>query len=149
MTRLLLALSCLVLVQAIVAPVWSIGLLAVLGMSMILHECAHAGVAYLAGDTTAWQAGRVSLNPLRHLTAFGLAPVPVRLGMLSRSEQLAVIVAGPLVNLVLGLTVLVAPPLSFWWTAGAVNLVVGGFNLLPVPPLDGHKVLMIGLGVRV
>ena len=145
-----------------------------------LHEAAHGYVARMLGDPTAWQAGRVSLNPLRHIDPvgtiivplvllfstklmggagilFGWAkPVPVDWGRLRRPKQdmLWVALAGPASNLVMaiGWTVLVGllfragvAETDFWFRMGIagiqINLVLMALNLLPVPPLDGGRIV--------
>ncbi|MEY2472349.1 MAG: hypothetical protein QOK28_1678 [Actinomycetota bacterium] len=148
----------------------SIILLAVIVPSIILHEVAHGAVAFLCGDDTAKRAGRLTLNPiahidpmgtivmpailaLSHLTPFGFAkPVPVNVSRLRhpRNQSLLVSLAGPGTNFSLALIAAliwrVAPPtgstaqevlLDF----GVLNVFLGAFNLLPVPPLDGSGIL--------
>ena len=146
--------------------------LVVIVFSMMLHELAHGGVAYLLGDTTAKEDGRLTLNPLKHLDPFmsvllplmtflmggvvfgGAKPVPVNTHRLKGGVwgMAAVAVAGPLTNFVLAFV-----GFLIWVGAGAVdpntflgatvmnlvfvNLGFGVFNLIPIPPLDGSRVL--------
>jgi Zn-dependent protease len=146
--------------------------------TIILHELSHGVVARLFGDDTAQRAGRLTLNPLRHVDpigsvvvpilllaahgpAFGWAkPVPVSVNRLRhpRNESVLVGLAGPATNFVLalaagGLTRLwigtgvgfdpsysaIVP--SFIFIFGFVNVIVGAFNLIPIPPLDGSAVV--------
>jgi Zn-dependent protease len=140
-------------------------------LAITVHECAHAWAADQLGDPTARYQGRVSLNPLVHLDPLGSAmmvittltgmgigwgkPVPVSGYRLRYGERLGggiVALAGPLSNLalaaVLGLSLRVLTPrLTPTWgmLVGVVvwtNIVIAMFNLLPVPPLDGHSVLL-------
>ena len=146
--------------------------------SIILHELSHGVVALAFGDDTAKRAGRLTLNPVKHVDpvgtllvpavlslsgigAYGWAkPVPVSTNRLRSPRNHTVIVSlvGPLTNFVLaGLTglayMLVTPtlvrqgyePLSLLsrviFLAGIANIVLGVFNLIPCPPLDGASVL--------
>jgi Zn-dependent protease len=138
--------------------------------SVILHEVSHGAVAFLFGDDTAKRAGRLTLNPLSHIdpmgtiilptllalshaTPFGFAkPVPVNIGRLRhpRNDSLFVSLAGPFTNYSLAF---IAAMIWRFWTPtshtlreflfefGLVNVVLGTFNLLPVPPLDGSGIL--------
>jgi Zn-dependent protease len=143
-----------------------IGLLA----AVTVHECAHAWVADELGDPTARLRGRVSLNPLVHLdpmgtvmmiitafTGFGIGwgkPVPVspyRLKYGRRFGEGLVALSGPVANLLLalvvGLIVRVVGGTVFLLylalrTLVTTNVVIAMFNLLPLPPLDGHSVLL-------
>jgi Zn-dependent protease len=145
--------------------------LAGLLLAITVHECAHAWAADRLGDPTARLAGRVSLNPLRHLdplgtvmmvmtvlTGFGIGwgkPVPItpyRLRYGTRLGSGLVALAGPASNLllatILGLALrLVAVYLPdwlcvFWYLAVFINVLIAFFNLLPIPPLDGYSVLL-------
>jgi Zn-dependent protease len=145
-------------------------LLVMLPMGIIaitLHELAHGLAAYYLGDPTAKLAGRLTLNPIAHfdplgtvmilLIGFGWAkPVPVNPGYLRRPgrDMMWVALAGPAVNLVLaiffalllkvalllpsGIADGIARLLSFGVT---INIILMAFNLIPVPPLDGSRVL--------
>lgn len=138
-------------------------------VSISLHEMMHAFVAYRLGDDLAHSQGRISLNPLAHidpvltlalpltLVAFGLPPilaakpVPINTSRI-RGEELgmaAVGVAGPLTNLLLAfvfafsLSVLGATGLvrDFFELAVQINIGLFVFNMLPIPPLDGSRLL--------
>lgn len=136
---------------------------------MILHELMHGLTAYWLGDDTAKRAGRLTLNPVSHidpittvlvpvllfivnLPPFGAAkPVPFNPERVKFGEFGAALVgiAGPLTNLVLAfiayaLSLVFAsnPDVSlFLWRAISVNLSFFAFNIIPIPPLDGSRVL--------
>lgn len=144
-------------------------------LAITLHEAAHGYVARMLGDPTAAEAGRISLNPLRHIDPvgtilvpgvlyflssgllFGWAkPVPVNFARLRnpKRDMLWVSLAGPLANLVMGLcwAVFLAlvvrtqqsidTPLAYMAVAGiSINAVLFVFNLLPLPPLDGGRIV--------
>lgn len=149
-------------------------------LAITLHEAAHGYAALALGDTTARDAGRLSLNPIRHIDRvgtillpgfllitqlllpphriffmFGWAkPVPVSAWKFRdpRRGMALVAVAGPLMNFFLAwLAALVVPAPQFpTWTTMLMqefllyfilsNMVLGLFNLLPVPPLDGGRI---------
>ncbi len=150
----------------------------VLVPSIVLHELSHGVVALAFGDPTAKKAGRLSLNPIKHVDpvgtllvpavltlggvgAYGWAkPVPVMTSNLRSPRNHTVLVAlvGPLTNFVLAALVGVgfvaaggrtaylagvAPSLlqQILFYAGLANIVLGVFNLIPCPPLDGAAVL--------
>lgn len=145
--------------------------LGVILVSMTLHEAMHAFVAYWLGDDTAEREGRLTLNPIKHIDPFltiilplglaliggpifgGAKPVPFRPDMVKGGDWGAALVAvgGPLTNLVIaflvfGLWVLLGLPQSgigaqILTTAITVNLGFFVFNILPIPPLDGSRVL--------
>ena len=140
-------------------------LLAVL-MAITFHETAHGYVAYRLGDPTAKNQGRLTLNPIAHLDligalmmfvfGFGWAkPVPVNPFYLEGDRtkgMMLVSVAGPLTNLIISFAayfIYVAgsgfagiPFLSiFLSTTVTLNIYLAVFNLIPIPPLDGSKIL--------
>lgn len=132
-------------------------------VGFVFHELAHAWVADALGDPSPRYSGRLTLNPLRHIepvgfllllvAGFGWAkPVqvnPVRFRDPHRGMAL-VAAAGPLANLLLALVFLLAlrwVPLGgpagreLIYESALINVAMGVFNLLPVPPLDGSRVL--------
>jgi len=159
--------------QIIVGIIFKI---AVILFSAILHEVAHGAVALRLGDATAKMAGRLTLNPLRHLDPFGSIILPLMLTLFggppfgyakpvpynpynfkdSRKGSLIVGLAGPLTNFVLAALFAVAirvMVLSDMQDFGGgslivafvaimfINIILGIFNLIPIPPLDGSKAL--------
>jgi Zn-dependent protease len=133
--------------------------------SVIFHELAHGWVAYLMGDSTAKSLGRLSLNPLKHLDpigtimlfvfGFGWAkPVPVDFSRLRDRHKGMVWVsaAGIITNMLLAFCALLLnrllslsptsmPALLLYYLA-QINIILAAFNLIPLPPLDGSKILM-------
>ena len=142
-------------------------------VSVILHELTHGVVAYLLGDTTAKDEGRLSLNPLKHIDPVtsvlvplvmvilggpvfgGAKPVPVDSRRLKGGPwgMALVAIAGPLMNLLLAFVVfLIGYFTGVIYQNGTmmqtvilqfifVNLGFFVFNILPLPPLDGSRVL--------
>lgn len=143
-------------------------LLPIVLVSLTLHELAHAWVAWRLGDPTAKSQGRLTLNPLAHLDPMGTLmfvltalianlpfgwarPVPVDPRYFRRAKEGMAIVAaaGPLMNFVLALVCwavvnhveLSSRGVEVMEKAYIVNLVLGIFNLFPVPPLDGSRII--------
>jgi Zn-dependent protease len=144
-------------------------LLASLIPSVILHEVAHGVVALRLGDDTARRAGRLTLNPVKHVDPFGTLllpamlalsglgilgyakPVPVDVRRLRhpRNDSVWVALAGPGTNIVLSvLAALVYRAFEPEGTAGdvvllfgVVNVILAAFNLIPLPPLDGSALV--------
>ena len=139
-------------------------------ISVIIHEVTHGYIAKLLGDTTAEEEGRLTLNPIAHVDPiatlalpvllaalgqpiFGAAkPVPVLKHRLKWGEfgMALVAVAGPLTNLLLAIAGGIILRVSdmndaFWitWWLYFIKINVGFFlfNMLPIPPLDGSRVL--------
>ena len=131
--------------------------------SIIIHEVAHGWVADKMGDSTARWMGRLTLDPRRHfdpvgttmlfLFGFGWAkPVPVNFGNLRppRRGLIFVSAAGIAANILLALIAQLV--YRFFQPTGAlyvvleemfnINLILASFNLIPIPPLDGSKILM-------
>ena len=134
-------------------------------IAIIFHEMAHGYMSYWLGDSTAKQAGRLSINPLNHLDPvgticlflfhFGWAkPVPID-SSYYKNEKLGVCLvamAGPLMNFILALisTLLLNITnsvyiISFLQCFIGINVGLMTFNLIPIPPLDGSKILAIVL----
>lgn len=142
----------------------------VLLIAFTVHEFAHAYTAYKMGDTTAKEQGRLTLNPLQHLdplgtllifiVGFGWArPVPVNRNRFKnpRIGGIFVSLMGPMSNFVLaiigtGIFYLLAAlgiagslhPLiiQFFNLFVYLNVLLFVFNLLPIPPLDGYRILL-------
>ena len=138
-------------------------------LSMTIHEAMHAFMGYALGDDTARQEGRLTLNPIRHIDPFmtvlhgpifgGAKPVPFNPNRVRFGEWGAALVAlsGPITNLliafiVFGLGVIcgiitsggVIQPTIYGMvisTTVSVNLGFFIFNMLPIPPLDGSRIL--------
>jgi Zn-dependent protease len=133
--------------------------------SIIFHELAHGWVAYLMGDPTAKSLGRLSLNPLKHLDpigtimlfifGFGWAkPVPVNFNQLRDRHKGMILVsaAGIITNMLLAFIALflsrllsLSPssmPAVLLYYFAQINIILAAFNLIPLPPLDGSKILM-------
>lgn len=132
-------------------------------VGIVLHEAAHAYSAYKLGDDTAYRAGRVTLNPASHLDVLGTLmllmagfgwgkPTPVMPSKLRGGVfgPVAVAFAGPLSNLIIvaicaalfllpafqsGYLLIIVVAVAF------VNALLFVFNLIPIPPLDGAKVI--------
>ena len=133
--------------------------------AIIFHELAHGWVAYQMGDPTAKSQGRLSLSPLRHLdpmgtlmlfiVGFGWAkPVPVNFSYISNYRKGMVLVssAGIIANIIMAfLALFIYSMLSMPHTSkvalllvsfARINIILAAFNLIPIPPLDGSKILM-------
>ncbi len=132
-------------------------------VSLTIHEYAHGWVAYRCGDDTAKRLGRLTLNPLAHISLFGTIilpliahfgwakPVPVNFAVLTKREIFKVAVAGPAANILLAVVLALAfhlfrlkalPAIGNFVLLGILfNLILAVFNLLPIPPLDGSKMV--------
>lgn len=138
-------------------------------MALAFHEFAHAWTADRFGDPTPRSQGRVTLNPLAHLDPFGTLllllagfgyakPVMVNMSRLGRWQNFWVAAAGPLSNILLalvGLAALRLLPVDALFSSGgqtstlglalftffSINIVLAVFNLLPIPMLDGSRIL--------
>jgi len=136
-------------------------------IAITFHEFAHARMAYYFGDSTAQRQGRMNLNPLSHLdpigtimillVGFGWAkPVPINPYNFNqyRKGLRWVSFAGPMINFILGFlsllffSILVSRGitgglfLQFVSVLTQLNILLAIFNLIPIPPLDGSKILM-------
>ena len=135
-----------------------------------LHECAHGWAAYRLGDDTAKRMGRLTLDPLKHIDIIGLAmmvlfrfgwakPVPVDMRKFKnpKRDMAVTAAAGPLMNVILCLAALflygLTAPGAFYpggalyylneglYLTAYLSLALALFNIIPIPPLDGSKVL--------
>jgi len=150
-------------------PIIALAFIAGLVLGITIHEASHAFVAYRLGDPTAKLAGRLTLNPASHLDLIGTLALlivgigwgkptpfdPFNLRNIKRDSAL-ISVAGAVSNFILAI-ILSIPYLFFYFTGNLsvtinsiyqvisiiiwLNLILGVFNLIPVHPLDGFKVL--------
>lgn len=155
------------LTQLFSNPITLIYWLLAFGLSLSIHEAAHAWMADRLGDPTARLAGRMTLNPLAHLDPLGTLmllffrfgwgkPVPIDDYNLQnpRKDAGLISLAGPAANLILATTLSLilrlSPPASNFSLLTSVlltpiiilNVSWGIFNLLPIHPLDGGKILV-------
>ena len=150
----------------------------VLLFAVITHECAHGWMAEKCGDSTARYAGRITLNPLPHIDLMGsiilpflliimrssflvawAKPVPVNFYNLRnpKKDMIWVSLAGPVANIILAAVCGILLKIGLG-KIGIINVMLGygihiglllaSFNLVPVPPLDGSKILMGILPVK-
>ena len=132
-------------------------------LGLVLHEYAHARVAVARGDETPRIDGRLSLDPSHHLDPLGTIAIflihfgwakPVRINpgrMRHRFDPALVALAGPLTNLLIAVALSIPlkllaaqqPPVVFRLLLSAfyLNIVLGVFNILPIPPLDGYNLV--------
>lgn len=143
-------------------------------LCITLHELSHGFTAYLLGDNTAKSRGRLTLNPLKHLDVIGLLmmltchvgwakPVPVNMYNFKNPKRGMAItaLAGPVSNALISLVFLFAFGAAYlplkecdvgvyflrlFRTTAYFSLGLGLFNLIPIPPLDGAKVLFSIIG---
>ena len=142
-----------------------LSLLIIIGLVISVHEAAHAYVANLRGDPTARLMGRMTLNPIAHVDPLGTIVVPLLLLVFGgfifgwakptpvnplnfhspRRDSAVVAFAGPVSNFLLAIAFAGFFRIfqySLLANVVQLNLMLGIFNLIPVPPLDGSKVLM-------
>lgn len=145
----------------------------VLIFSVVIHEVAHGYTAFLFGDPTAKNLGRLTLNPIKHIDIFGSIIIPLLLIVLNSGFILGwakpvpynpynlknrkwgefwVSFAGPLSNILIGTLFIILIKLSpvlglssvfvtLSFMIVLINFVLAFFNLIPIPPLDGSKIL--------
>ncbi len=156
-------------------PLSALITLVILIFSAIVHEVSHGLMAEKLGDSTARDEGRITLNPIPHIDPFGsillpgfllligspivfgaAKPVPVDFNSL-RPRKLGMALvsfAGPASNFILAILLILplvfgliapGPVADIWLKAVILNVVLGTFNLLPIPPLDGSKIIASAL----
>lgn len=162
LTRMLAQLSSRLQSMLFIAPVML--------LAVVCHECAHGWVSYKLGDPTAKNAGRLTLNPFKHIDIMGALcmllfrvgwakPVPIdpRYYRDRKKGIIYVSIAGPAANVILAFASLLMEGVLFKigstdskviWVAyqlcyysAVINIGLGLFNLIPIPPLDGSKLL--------
>jgi Zn-dependent protease len=140
-------------------------------IALAVHEYAHGFIANKLGDNTAKQMGRLTLNPLAHIDPFGTVllplfliitgapvfgwakPVPVNFYNLRNPKRdiIWVGLAGPAANFITGFLIFLliffgiirnAVLADFFIRLFIINIVLGCFNLIPIPPLDGSRILL-------
>ncbi|MCC5909913.1 MAG: site-2 protease family protein [Clostridiaceae bacterium] len=135
-------------------------------LALTVHEFSHAYSAYLLGDPTAKHYGRLTLNPISHIDILGFLmliffrfgwakPVPINPNNFTNRKlgYFLVSIAGPMSNILLSifLTFILGFLIKFdmstlvynmLYFAIFINLVLAVFNLFPIPPLDGSKIIL-------
>lgn len=136
---------------------------------IVFHELSHGFVAYKLGDTTAKEMGRLTLNPLKHIDIIGLImmavfhfgwakPVPVNMYRFKNPKRGMAItaLAGPVSNIIIAVVFMAL--YGFFWplmymsefgavildmlnTTAVISISFAVFNIIPIPPLDGSKIL--------
>ena len=141
--------------------------------AICIHEMAHGYMAYKLGDNTAKYDGRLSLNPLHHIDPFGALcmlffgfgwakPVRINISYFKKTKRDTVLtaLAGPLSNFLMAyigmiLFIYVCPTVNslflsqFIFMFIMLNIGLGAFNLIPIPPLDGSKIFLSLLPRRI
>lgn len=132
-------------------------------VAIVFHEYSHGMAAYMLGDNTAKNAGRLTLNPIKHIDPIGFIallifkfgwakPVPINtMNFKNRKrDTLLVSIAGPAANFIVSIAIVLIFRLNIITNTLVIemllialwyNIILGVFNLLPFPPLDGSKIV--------
>ncbi len=162
--------------QAIISIIFAYAV--ILFVAFPIHECAHAFMAKLLGDDTAFRQNRVTLNPIAHLDVLGTIgillcgigwakPVPVNptraRKVSARAAMALTAAAGPLSNILMSLIFVIVAKLVLMFGgndttmfyvyfafiyAAQINVSLAVFNLLPIPPFDGSRIFLVFLKER-
>lgn len=147
------------------SPIIFVLVFPILIFSLVIHEVSHGWAAYLMGDRTAMWLGRLTLNPLRHLDPFGTIallffgfgwakPVPVNYLNLRdfRKGIFLVSIAGVAANFLFAFIAVLVNRLTVSYNIellysalsiiAYINILLAAFNIIPIPPLDGSKILI-------
>jgi Zn-dependent protease len=151
--------------------------------AIVLHEVSHGWVARAVGDPTAYEAGRLTFNPLSHIDLFGSIVLPLLLILSGsgfvfawakpvpinpmffrkpRRDTILVTAAGPVSNLLLAVVLgyvliglarladlpVLRPLLNMLAYGVLINFILAFFNLIPIPPLDGSRILASVFNLR-
>ena len=141
--------------------------LVILGVSITFHEAAHAWTANRLGDPTAAHQGRISLNPLDHIDPLGTVVIPLMLLVATQGrgpvfgwakptpfnpwnlsnpkrDSALISIAGPIANVVVAIIFVILfnlTEITLFKNVAQLNIVLAIFNLIPIHPLDGFKVV--------
>ena len=147
------------------SPIIFVLVFPILIFSLVIHEVSHGWAAYLMGDRTAMWLGRLTLNPLKHLDPFGTIallffgfgwakPVPVNYLNLRdfRKGIFLVSIAGVAANFLFAFIAVLVNRLTVSYNIellysalsiiAYINILLAAFNIIPIPPLDGSKILI-------
>ena len=134
----------------------------IFAFSLSIHEYSHACAAFILGDSTAKDQGRLTLNPLKHIDLLGTLIFPLLIGfgwakpvpvaennLLNKRRSLYIVaLAGPLSNIIISILFSIFFHITdnqllgiIFQQIAAINVILAIFNLFPIPPLDGSNII--------
>ena len=140
----------------------NLALLLIFAFSLSIHEYSHACAAFILGDSTAKDQGRLTLNPLKHIDLLGTLIFPLLIGfgwakpvpvaennLLNKRRSLYIVaLAGPLSNIIISILFSIFFHITdnqllgiIFQQIAAINVILAIFNLFPIPPLDGSNII--------
>ena len=140
----------------------NLALLLIFAFSLSIHEYSHACAAFILGDSTAKDQGRLTLNPLKHIDLLGTLIFPLLIGfgwakpvpvaennLLNKRRSLYIVaLAGPLSNIIISILFSIFFHITdnqllgiIFQKIAAINVILAIFNLFPIPPLDGSNII--------